>query len=118
MGWTAWVQSPAGARDFSLLHSEHTGCGAHPASYAVDVRGSFLGVKRPVREADNSPPSAAEVKDGGAIPPLPHMSQGQIYLLIDGGEGSASRLKFTIHMFNTLMDPWNKLTKIDYAKQK
>jgi hypothetical protein len=24
------------------------------------------------READRSPPSSAEVKDGGAIPPLPH----------------------------------------------
>jgi hypothetical protein len=32
------------------------------------------GVKRPGREADHSPPSRAEVKKGGAIPPLPHMS--------------------------------------------
>jgi hypothetical protein len=30
-------------------------------------------VKRPEREADHSPPSSAEVKNGGAIPPLPHM---------------------------------------------
>jgi hypothetical protein len=30
-----------------------------------------LGVKRPGREADNSPPSSAEVKMRGAIPPLP-----------------------------------------------
>jgi hypothetical protein len=34
----------------------------------------FLGVKRPAREADHSAPSSAEVKNGGAIPPLPHMS--------------------------------------------
>jgi hypothetical protein len=34
----------------------------------------YPGVKRPVREADHSPPSGAQAKDGGAIPPLPHMS--------------------------------------------
>jgi hypothetical protein len=28
-----------------------------------------MGVKRPGREADNSPPSSAEVKNGRAIPP-------------------------------------------------
>jgi hypothetical protein len=33
-----------------------------------------LGVKRPGREPDHSPPSSAEVKNGGAIPPFPHMS--------------------------------------------
>jgi hypothetical protein len=32
------------------------------------------GIKRPGREADHSPPSSAEVKNDGAIPPLPHMS--------------------------------------------
>jgi hypothetical protein len=32
------------------------------------------GVKRPGREADHPPPSSAEVKNCGAIPPLPHMS--------------------------------------------
>jgi hypothetical protein len=29
------------------------------------------GVKRQGRETDHSPPSSAEVKNGGAIPPLP-----------------------------------------------
>jgi hypothetical protein len=32
-----------------------------------------LGIKQPRREADHSPPSSAEVKNGGAIPPLPHI---------------------------------------------
>jgi hypothetical protein len=32
-----------------------------------------LGVKRTGSEADRSPPSSAEVKNGGAVPPLPHM---------------------------------------------
>jgi hypothetical protein len=31
-------------------------------------------VKQPAREADHSPPSSAEVKNDGAIPPLPHTS--------------------------------------------
>jgi hypothetical protein len=31
-------------------------------------------VKRAGREAGHSPPTSAEVKNGGAIPPLPHMS--------------------------------------------
>jgi hypothetical protein len=30
-----------------------------------------LEVKRPVPEADHPPPPSAEVKNGGAIPPLP-----------------------------------------------
>jgi hypothetical protein len=32
------------------------------------------GVKRQGREAGHSPPSSAQVKDGGAIPPLPNAS--------------------------------------------
>jgi hypothetical protein len=35
------------------------------------------GVKRQGREADHSPPFSAEVKNGGAIPPIPHMSSGR-----------------------------------------
>jgi hypothetical protein len=54
---------------FSLLHSVQTGSGAHPASYPM-----CTGVKRLGREADHLNPSSAEVKNGGAIPPFPHMS--------------------------------------------
>jgi hypothetical protein len=71
--WTVGVQFPAGRRDFSLLHSVQTGSGAHPASYPLDVpRALSSGVKRPVRKGDRLPPSSAHVKNGGAIPPLPH----------------------------------------------
>jgi hypothetical protein len=38
------------------------------------TKGLSPGVKRPGREADYSLPSGAEVKDGGTLPPLPHMS--------------------------------------------
>jgi hypothetical protein len=36
-----------------------------------------LGIKRQGREADHSPSTTAEVKKGGATPPLPHMSSWQ-----------------------------------------
>jgi hypothetical protein len=68
MGWMTKVQFLAGERDFSLFHSIQTSSSAHPAS-----RGFFPpGVKQLECEADDSPPSSAEVKNGGAIPPLPH----------------------------------------------
>jgi hypothetical protein len=63
-----------GSVRFSLLHSVQTDSGAHPASYPVGTVGSFPGLKRPGREVDRSPLSSAEVKKGGAIPPLPNMS--------------------------------------------
>jgi hypothetical protein len=54
--------------DFSLFHSVHTGSGAHLASYPKGIGGTFLGGK-----ADLSPPSSAQVKNGGAIPPFLHV---------------------------------------------
>jgi hypothetical protein len=57
-----------------FLHSVQTGPGAHPASYAVVTGGSYPYDKAAEDEADHSPRSGAEVKDGGAIPPLPYMS--------------------------------------------
>jgi hypothetical protein len=35
------VRFPAGARDVSLLHSVHTGSGAHLASYPMHTGGDF-----------------------------------------------------------------------------
>jgi hypothetical protein len=59
---------------FCLYHSVHTGSGAHPASYTMGYGSVSPWLKRPVREADNSPPYNAEVKNGGVIPPLAHTS--------------------------------------------
>jgi hypothetical protein len=57
------------ARDVSLLHSIQTVWGPiRPPIQWVP------GVKRPDRGADYSPPYSAEVKNGGAVPPLPHRS--------------------------------------------
>jgi hypothetical protein len=45
-----------------LLHIVQTGSGVHPTSYKMGTEGSFPGVKRQGREADDSPPTSAEVK--------------------------------------------------------
>jgi hypothetical protein len=56
------VRSPGGAKDFSSSLCAHTDSGAHPASYPMGTGGPFPGGKaRPVRDADHSPPSSAEV---------------------------------------------------------
>jgi hypothetical protein len=39
------VRFPAGAGNFSLHHRVQNGSGAHPASYPMCTRGSFLGSK-------------------------------------------------------------------------
>jgi hypothetical protein len=75
--WTARVPFLA-VQDFSLLHIVKNHSGAHPTSYLVFTRALSLGegVKWQGREADHLPPSSAEVKKGGAIPPLLHMFHG------------------------------------------
>jgi hypothetical protein len=58
----------------SLLHVVQNSSGAHPASYPIGTWALFQGLKRPGRGADHSPSSSAEVRNGGAIPPLSHKS--------------------------------------------
>jgi hypothetical protein len=55
--------------DLSVLPSVQTDTGAHPAYYQW-----IPGIERQKLEADNSPPSIAEVKKVGAIPPPPPIS--------------------------------------------
>jgi hypothetical protein len=55
---TPRVRLPVSAGDFPLLRNVQTTSGAHP----VDTEPLSLGVKRPGREGDHSPPSTAEVK--------------------------------------------------------
>jgi len=43
--WGSMVQFPVGAGNFSLHHCVQNGSGAHPASYPMGTRGSFLGDK-------------------------------------------------------------------------
>jgi hypothetical protein len=62
------------AREFSLLYSIHAGSWAQPVSYAMSTGDSFPGIMQPGSEADHSHPPSAEVKNGGAISPFPHIS--------------------------------------------
>jgi hypothetical protein len=56
------VRSPAGEKDFSSSLFIQTGSGAHPASCTMGTVGPFSGGKaRPGRDADQSPPSSADV---------------------------------------------------------
>jgi hypothetical protein len=57
------VRCPAEAGNLSLHHRVQNDSGAHPASYPMDIRGSFPGVKQPGREADYSPVSSAEARE-------------------------------------------------------
>jgi hypothetical protein len=51
-------------KDFSSNICVQTGSGAHPASYPMGTGGPFPGTKaRPGRDAENSPPSSAEVEN-------------------------------------------------------
>jgi hypothetical protein len=47
-----WVRMPARAGNFSLHHRVQNGSGAHPASYPMGTKGSFLGGNAAGREAD------------------------------------------------------------------
>jgi len=55
---------------FCFRQRLQTDSGAHPASYAMDIVGCYPWVKRPVRDADHSPPSSTEVTNTWRIPPL------------------------------------------------
>jgi hypothetical protein len=71
MGWTAEES------DFDSRQGQEIfifcGSGAHLASYAMVTGNCFPGGKAG-READYRPQCSAEIKNGGAIPSLPHTS--------------------------------------------
>jgi hypothetical protein len=62
------------SKDFSLLHSVSTGSGTQPIFHIMDTGVSFPELKWPRRETHHSPPSGAEVKNGGATVLLAHAS--------------------------------------------
>jgi hypothetical protein len=66
------IRHPARARDPSFLHNVQTGFESHPVPYVMGIGNSFLGCKAAVFEADHSPPSNVEVKNGEATPVLSH----------------------------------------------
>jgi hypothetical protein len=69
---------PCRGKRFSSLHSVQTGSGAYLAFYPVGTGALSQGVKRQGREANYSPPSSAEVKNDGDIPPVPIRLHGVV----------------------------------------
>jgi hypothetical protein len=80
MGWMTGVRFPVGGKRFFSIRIQ-TGSQAQPTSYPMGTGGSFPGIKRPGGDTDHSPPSSAEVKNSGTIPPLPHTSSHGLYIL-------------------------------------
>jgi hypothetical protein len=79
-----WVS--VGAGNVSPHHRVQTGCGAHRASYTIDM---IAGVQRPGCEADHSPLSSAKIKNAWSYTPVPQCAfmawcsvkaKGQLYL--------------------------------------
>jgi hypothetical protein len=66
--WLGWPLDDPGfesrqGQEFIFLQQVQIGCGAHPASHAMHIKPSFLGVKRPGRETDYLHPASADVKN-------------------------------------------------------
>jgi hypothetical protein len=61
-------------QDFSLVHNVQTGSGPTQPPGRWVPRALSQGVKRQGREADHSPPTSAEIENGGAIRSLLHTS--------------------------------------------
>jgi hypothetical protein len=61
--WEVIISNILRGQNFSPLHVVQTGSGVQPAAYPMGSRDSFSEVKRPRREADNSPSTSAEAKN-------------------------------------------------------
>jgi hypothetical protein len=73
-GLEARSSIPDRNKKICLLYIVQNGYGAHLAIYPVGIGAFSLGIKGLRREANYSPPPSTEVKNAGAIPPLPHIS--------------------------------------------
>jgi hypothetical protein len=58
-------------QDFLYFVASISALGSNHAAIQWVPRAISRGVKNPGREADHSPPSSAEVNNGGALPSLP-----------------------------------------------
>jgi hypothetical protein len=73
-GWMARLRFPAGQEFFLVSTASRPALGLTQFPVQWMSGALSVGAKQPGCEADHSPPSSAEVKNGGAIPPFPHMS--------------------------------------------
>jgi hypothetical protein len=102
---------PGRGRDFSLCHRIQTIRGAHPVPYPVGTRVLSTELKQPGHEADHAPPSSAEGKNGGAIPPVPHTPSWRGAKLIKHRGNFTFTFNITSYLFfNILSTKFIKLT--------
>jgi hypothetical protein len=85
---------PYVGQSFSLLRSGQIGSGAHAVSCPKGTGRSFPGVKRLDNEADHSATSRAEVKNGGAIPPLSQICSWPSAELINQRDNNNKKFSF------------------------
>jgi hypothetical protein len=78
MDWTAGVQFPEGARLLSTATRQTLGPTKSPIQQAPVALSPGGGLKQQGREAKHSPPSSVEVKNSGAITPLPMHLHGTV----------------------------------------
>jgi hypothetical protein len=67
-GWRASYGSPETAKYICLLHNVQIDSGTHQVFYPINTGIISLGLKRPGRKGEHSPPSSADVKNDGAVP--------------------------------------------------
>jgi hypothetical protein len=85
MSYIGRVQFSARARDFLFSTASRQALGPTQPLIQWVLQPLSLEGKAAEHEADNSPPSSAKVKNGGAMPPLFHMSSWHGVLLISTG---------------------------------
>jgi hypothetical protein len=59
--------------------------GPHKASYIMGPAVASQGINRPEREIDHPVPTSVEVKNGGAVPPLPIRLHDLLFKSISAG---------------------------------
>jgi hypothetical protein len=87
------VRLPVMSRDSSPLHKSSSALGPTQTLIQWISRDLPLGVKQQWREAHHSPPSTAEVKNGGDIPPLPKRLHSVVLNELSIGENLPSSLR-------------------------
>jgi hypothetical protein len=109
---------PAGAGNFSLHHRVQNGSGAHPASYPMGTGGGALslGVKRPGREADHSPPSSSDVKNAWSYTSTPQYCF-MAWCLVKHRDNFTFTFNFISYLLS-LLSPCTHLSTLFETKKK
>jgi hypothetical protein len=101
-------------RSKTFPHRVQTGSGAHKTLVKWELGALSPGVKWPAREADQSPPCSAELKKGGAIPPLPRMSSWHSTYLIKHRHNFTFLMLWTPEIFYSIIRDSHHLKILNY----